>query len=55
MQDISKMIKEKGKEYFIIIMEIYMKENGKMINLKGKEYTIIIIKVIDMKEILKII
>ena len=36
MKVIIKIIKEKGKEYIIIIMEIDMKENGKMIEQKEK-------------------
>ena len=35
---IFKIIKEKDMEYYIIIMEINMKENGKMILLKDMEY-----------------
>ena len=46
------MIKEKAKEYIIIIVVIDMKENLKIIILKEKEY-IIIKMVIDMKENIK--
>ena len=42
MNEILKMVKEKEKEYIIIIMVIDMKEIGKMIKEKEKEYFIII-------------
>ena len=40
MKDNLKMIKEKEKEYIIIIMERDMKEIIKIIKLKEKEYII---------------
>ena len=51
--EIGKIIKEKAKEYYIIMMVIDMKEN-KIIKEKAKEYYIIMM-VIDMKENLKMI
>ena len=42
MKENLKMIKEKEKEYFIIIMVINMMVNGKKIKKKEKEYYIII-------------
>ena len=47
------MILEKEEEYIIIIMEIYIMENGKKVNKKEKEFIIGMLnngKVIDMKE-----
>ena len=52
MKVILKMIKDKEKEYLIIIMEIDMKVILKMI--KKKEYIIIIMEK-DMKVILKMV
>ena len=52
MKVIIEMIKQKEKEYIILIMEIDMKEIGKMIVEKEKEYFIIVM-VIDMKGNLK--
>jgi len=49
------MVKEKEKEYFIIIMEIYMMVIGKMMLEKEKEYLLVILLIVDMKEILKMI
>ena len=52
------MVKEKEKEFFMVIMAIDMKVNGEIINKKEKEFIIIIMspgKVIDMKVILEIV
>jgi len=59
MKENIKMIKEKGKEYFIImemidLKAINMKENEKMAIEKEKEFIIIKV-VIDMMENLKMI
>ena len=54
MKVIIKMIKEKEKEYIIIIMEIDMKVIIKMINKKEKEYITLKIE-IAMKVIIKMI
>ena len=51
MKEILKMVKEKEKEYFIIIMVIDMKEIGKMIKKKEKEYFILIM-VIERRKII---
>ena len=45
-----KMIKEREKEYIIIIMKINMMENRKKIKKKEKEYIILIME-INMKVI----
>ena len=44
MKENLKRIKEKEKEYIIIIMEIDMKENGKIIIKKDMEYIIIMME-----------
>ena len=39
------MIKKKEKVFFIILMEINLKENGKMIKKKEKEFFIILMEI----------
>ena len=54
MKMIGKMIKGKEKEYFIVIMVLYVRANGKMVKLKGKVYFIFIMEIF-MKVNLKIL
>ena len=55
MKEILKMVKEKEKEYFILIMVIDMKEIGGMIKMKEKEYFILIMVIEKWVTIIRVI
>ena len=50
MKAIGRIIKQKGKENLLILVEIFMKVNGKMINLMGLEFIFTIIVLLNMME-----